>query len=115
MKNKVKVSFLVLYFSSLYQITANANDLTSNNQPPKLMERNIEIYPSRAWVHDKEGYVKIAYDIDSSGKVKNAKIVESEPKSLFDKAALDSIYKWRYEANNPVDGMVVTINFKKPH
>ncbi|EKN5909027.1 TonB-dependent receptor, partial [Yersinia enterocolitica] len=49
MKNKMKLGLLVLCFSSLFQITANANDLVSNNNTPQLIERNIEIYPSRAW------------------------------------------------------------------
>lgn len=114
MKNKMKLGLLVLCFSSLFQITANANDLVSNNNAPQLIERNIEIYPSRAWVHDKEGYVKIAYDINAAGKVENAKVVEAEPRNLFEKSALDSIYKWKYEPNKPTSGMEVTINYKKP-
>lgn len=113
MKNKMKIGLLVLCFSSLFQITANANDSVSNDVP-QLIERNIEIYPSRAWVHDKEGYVKIAYDINADGKVENAKVVEAEPKNLFEKSALDSIYKWKYEPNKPTSGMEVTINYKKP-
>ncbi|WP_240442729.1 MULTISPECIES: hypothetical protein [Yersinia] len=43
---------------------------------PQLIERNIEIFPSCAWAHDKEGYVMIAYDINVAGRVENAKIVE---------------------------------------
>lgn len=114
MKNKMKIGLLVLCFSSLYQVTANANDSISSNDVPQLIERNIEIYPSRAWAHDKEGYVKITYDINAAGKVENAKVVEAEPKNLFEKSALDSIYKWKYEPNKPTRGMEVTINYKKP-
>ncbi|ANI31681.1 DNA breaking-rejoining protein [Yersinia entomophaga] len=81
---------------------------------PQLIERNIEIFPSCAWAHDKEGYVMIAYDINVAGRVENAKIVEVEPKNLFEKSALDSIYKWKYEPNKPTSGMGVTINYKRP-
>ncbi|WP_120807054.1 hypothetical protein [Yersinia sp. IP36721] len=46
--------------------------------------------------------------------VYETRVYSVEPKNLFEKSALDSIYKWKYEPNKPTSGMGVTINYKRP-
>ncbi len=77
-------------------------------QKQERMSRNFEFYklvkrvnpefPSRALRTGREGYVVIEYNVNPEGKVVNPTIIESSPKHLFEKAALNAIRKWQYEA-----------------
>jgi len=63
-------------------------------------------YPQRALQRGLEGWVRVQFTITVTGTVKDAVVVEAEPKSIFDDAALKSIARWRY---NPKveDGVAV--------
>ena len=63
-------------------------------------------YPQRALQRGLEGWVRVQFTITVTGTVKDAIVVEAEPKSIFDDAALKSIARWRY---NPKveDGVAV--------
>lgn len=63
-------------------------------------------YPPRALSRGLEGWVKVQFTITVTGTVKDAVVVEAQPKNIFDDAALKSIARWRY---NPKveDGMAV--------
>lgn len=61
-------------------------------------------YPPRAASRGIQGYVLVFYDIDEEGRVRNARIVESEPRGVFDSAALRAVSKWRYTPEFDEDG-----------
>jgi len=61
-------------------------------------------YPPRALSRGIEGWVKVQFTITPTGTVKDPKVVDSEPKQMFDDAALKSIARWRY--NPRVEGGV---------
>ena len=44
-----------------------------------------------------QGWVLLQFDVNSTGKVENAKVVESLPARLFDKVSLDVAKKWRFK------------------
>ena len=60
-------------------------------------------YPTRARERGIEGWVQVEFTITAAGTVADAKIVDADPKGLFDRAALEAIGRWKY---NPkvVDG-----------
>jgi periplasmic protein TonB len=60
-------------------------------------------YPTRARERGIEGWVQVEFTITAAGTVADAKVVDAEPKGLFDRAALEAIGRWKY---NPkvVDG-----------
>ena len=60
-------------------------------------------YPSRARSRGIEGWVQVEFTISPAGTVADAKVVDADPKGLFERAALDAIGRWKY---NPkvVDG-----------
>ena len=60
-------------------------------------------YPQRARSRGIEGWVQVEFTITPAGTVADAKVVDADPKGLFEKAALDAIGRWKY---NPkvVDG-----------
>jgi protein TonB len=61
-------------------------------------------YPPRALSRGLEGWVQVQFTITPTGTVKDAVVVNAEPKTIFDDAALKAIARWRY--NPRVDGGV---------
>lgn len=58
--------------------------------------RTNPIYPIRAARRGTEGWVEIEFAITEDGGVDSARVVESNPPSVFDSAALRAVSKWRY-------------------
>ena len=58
--------------------------------------RVAPIYPRTAKQAGIEGSVTMAVTIRPDGSVSTAKILESKPKRLFDKSALDAIKRWKF-------------------
>lgn len=90
---------------NISQIAQNSSAIAILKIPP--------IYPRRAKMLKKEGYVKLELLISKDGSVKTAKIIESKPKKIFDKAALQSVYGWKFKAKiidgKPVEQMAQQI------
>jgi protein TonB len=61
-------------------------------------------YPARAARNGAEGWVQIRFNVTTSGTVRDAVVVASEPAGEFEDAALKSIARWRY--NPRIDGGV---------
>jgi protein TonB len=61
-------------------------------------------YPPRALSRGLEGWVQVQFTITATGTVKDAVVVNAEPKNIFDDAALKAIARWRY--NPKVEGGV---------
>jgi periplasmic protein TonB len=64
-------------------------------------------YPQRALQRGLEGWVQVQFTITAAGTVKDAVVVDAEPKDAFDEAALKAIARWRYnpkvENGTPVE------------
>ena len=53
-------------------------------------------YPPSALKRELEGWVQVQFTITAAGTVKDAIVVDAEPKDVFDDAALKAIARWRY-------------------
>jgi protein TonB len=53
-------------------------------------------YPPRAQSRGLEGFVEVEFTITPAGTVANPRVVNAEPKNIFDDAALKAIARWRY-------------------
>jgi len=53
-------------------------------------------YPQRALTRGIEGWVIVQFSITPAGTVKDAKVVDADPKGIFDDAAIKAILRWRY-------------------
>jgi protein TonB len=53
-------------------------------------------YPPAAIRRELEGWVQVQFTITPAGSVKDAIVVDAEPKDVFDDAALKAIVRWRY-------------------
>jgi protein TonB len=63
-------------------------------------------YPIQARQKGIEGWVDIQFTVGADGSVRNPVVVDAEPESIFDRAALQAVKGWKY---NPriVDGKPV--------
>jgi len=83
-------------------------NLPLNNQlvlaigfPPK--------YPSNAITRGIEGYAVVGFSVTASGEVFDPFIIESEPKSVFNRSALKAISKFKYRPKT-VDGKPISVD-----
>jgi len=75
-------------------------------------------YPIEAARDGKEGWVEMAFSIDKAGNVIDAKVINAEPKRLFNREALRALKGWKYrpkiENGQAVvqSGLQVVLEFK---
>lgn len=63
-------------------------------------------YPTAAMRARQEGWVVVAFTVDPDGTTSGVKVVESQPRHVFDRAAIDAVERYRF---NPAmkDGVAV--------
>lgn len=54
-------------------------------------------YPRRALRRGIEGYVELSYTVNEFGGVENIKVIASEPKGIFEDAAIKAMKKFKYK------------------
>ncbi len=69
-------------------------------------------YPRRAKIKKQEGFIELAFNIDKEGFVSNVTIINSNPKDVFDKSALNAIKKWRFKKSESSKNATITFNYK---
>lgn len=84
------------------QLTAaqEKRDFTKNVANAASLKRAREVppvYPRDAQRAGTEGWVQVEFTIASDGSTQDLQVRDSAPKQVFDKAALDSVSKWRFE------------------
>ena len=64
-------------------------------------------YPTAAMRARQEGWVVVSFTVDPDGKTSDVKVVESQPRHVFDRAAIDAVERYRF---NPAmkDGAAVS-------
>jgi len=60
-------------------------------------------YPIQAARDGKEGWVRLSFSINKIGGVEDVKVLEAQPKRIFDKEARRALRKWKYRPK-VVDG-----------
>lgn len=55
------------------------------------------VYPTRAQQREIEGYVLVEFTIDELGRVVDVRVIEAEPRGVFDRAALEAVERFRYK------------------
>jgi protein TonB len=54
-------------------------------------------FPREALLKGISGWVDLEFTIEPDGSVSNPKIVDSQPRRIFDRNALRAIYKWKFK------------------
>lgn len=72
---------------------------------PNVVSSAQPEYPREALRDGVSGEVTVAFTVNADGSVGAANVVSSNPRNVFDRAALAAIKKWRFEApGEPVSG-----------
>jgi protein TonB len=53
-------------------------------------------YPMQARQRGQEGWVVLEFTISTAGTVKDVAVVASEPGTVFDRAAVQAVRRWKY-------------------
>jgi len=63
-------------------------------------------FPREAAINGIEGWVEIEFTIEADGSVSDPKVLNSQPRRVFDRNAIRAIYKWKFKPRI-VDGKPV--------
>ncbi len=74
--------------------TAGGRAVNANVIP---LARINPIYPKRAKMMKKEGFVFLEFTITQMGSVKDIEVIESKPPNIFDRSATRALSKWRFK------------------
>jgi periplasmic protein TonB len=78
---------------------------TTANQPAAsggthgaVLVRNVSPrYPTTAVRSNQEGWVEVTFTITPEGNVDDVKVVDAEPRHVFDRAAVEAVSRWKYQ------------------
>ena len=80
--------------------------------PPKLLKTLAPLYPDRAATAGIEGWADVEFLVNVKGTTENVHVVASEPKTVFDQAAVLAVKKARFEPAKATDGSALAITTK---
>lgn len=61
------------------------------------LQRVPPAYPPDARRARITGYVQLEITVNADGTVRNAKVIDSKPKGLFEASAVSAVYKWKFK------------------
>ena len=64
-------------------------------------------YPRQALLNGQEGWVQVEFTITKDGRVLDPVVVDSDPRGVFDRSALQAIIRWKFRPRY-VDGEAIT-------
>jgi TonB family protein len=76
-----------------------AAQTASSNDALQPLIKVTPVYPQAAQERGVDGHVEIQFVVNPAGSTENPSVVASEPKGLFDRAAIAAIRRWRYPAD----------------
>ena len=68
---------------------------SADQQLMPLVRINPE-YPEGAKMRGTEGYVILEFTITTSGSVRDPRVLKAEPSSVFNRAAIQAVRRWKY-------------------
>lgn len=64
---------------------------------PVLIRTVQPRYPTQARRANQEGWVVVSYNIDTEGNVGGVKVLDAQPRHLFDREAVDAVERWKFK------------------
>ena len=77
----------------------------AGTRDPLPIMRVTPAYPTRASRRGIEGWVEIAFTINTNGATEDVRVVAEEPSGVFGRAATKAVRKWKYKPQ-VIDGKV---------
>lgn len=81
---------------------------------PKLVRQVAPRYPSDAGPRNRAGKVAVAFTIDGDGNVESPRVTSSDLPRAFERAALQAVARWKFEATGASHGSSSTVQFDPP-
>ncbi|WP_160142732.1 TonB family protein [secondary endosymbiont of Ctenarytaina eucalypti] len=100
-----------IYTKAQYPITTASNGLKNVNHIPRAILRINPIYPLQARALGIQGNVSVIYDVNIHGRVRNVRIVFSQPRNMFERDIRLAMHRWTYETGKPANNMIVKFQF----
>ncbi|WP_267222320.1 energy transducer TonB [Dyella silvae] len=101
------------------QATGGATATASNASPssaathgPVLLRNVSPRYPTNAMRSNQEGWVEVTFTITPDGNVDDVKVLDAEPRHVFDRAAVEAVTRWKYQPATQ-DGAPVSAQEKR--
>ena len=69
--------------------TENRDAQITRMVPPK--------YPLQAARDNQQGWVEVEFTVTADGGVSNARVVDAEPRRVFDRAAIEAVSRWQFK------------------
>ncbi|MGD9841864.1 MAG: TonB family protein [Steroidobacteraceae bacterium] len=80
--------------------TAARSASTASALPPVALKRIktvAPVFPAEAKNRGTSGWVDVSFIVDERGQVTEPNVVDSDPKNVFDAAAITAVEQWRFE------------------
>lgn len=103
--------FLILFTLSLTACATTSAD-KARQPAPKAISKAFPAYPLYAYSNGLSGYITFEYDIGTDGKVSEIRILESQPRYLFDDAIVKAVSTWRFETGHPYKNVQQKVHFR---
>ena len=62
-----------------------------------LVKNTAPRYPTAAMRANQEGWVELSFTITPSGDVSDVKVIDAQPRHVFDRSAIDAVSRWKYQ------------------
>ena len=72
-------------------------DSTDLDQPLTVISRMPPVYPFRAKTKAIEGWVSVEFTVNEQGRVEDIKILDAQPKKIFDDSVRQCVAAWRFK------------------
>lgn len=82
---------------------------TAGTHAAVLVKNTPPRYPTAAMRSNQEGWVELAFTITADGSVNDVKVIDAQPRHVFDRAAIDAVTRWKYQPATQ-DGSPVASN-----
>jgi len=87
--NTIYIIFILLSFNSVLA----EGVVTSEIKPIVTVAPQ---YPTKAILERLEGFVSVEFVVDVNGGVKSVKVIDAEPKDIFNKVAVQAVSKYKF-------------------
>ena len=99
------------------QAAASAPVQAAPASTPAVLVRSVNPrYPTQAQRSRASGFVVVSFTVTSEGRTSNIKVVDAQPRHVFERAAIDAVERWEFKPatrdGQPVDSTITNrINF----
>jgi protein TonB len=76
---------------------AAARPADGGSAEPVLLQQTTPRYPANAMRSGQEGWVELQFTVDTDGSVQNVLVLNSQPRHVFDRAAIEAVSRWRFQ------------------